>query len=202
MTLEAQAAAPAVYGGSPVLRQSNPPVSWGAIFAGAAFGLGVSLFLTVLAAGLGFSLGFPGLASHASLRSFTPEAGAYAIAVQVISAGLAGYLAGRLRHIWADAHSDEAHFRDTAHGAVAWALMTVVGVVLAAMVLAPYADALAGPVSAAAAEATPADAERMAHIAAQSSFFIAVGMLLSAFVAAVAGRIGGMQAEAMHLRMG
>jgi hypothetical protein len=198
MTLEPGAAAPAAYGASPIFRPSNPPVSWGAIFAGAAVGLGISLVLTVLAAGLGLSLGYPGLATRASLGAFTPEFGAYAVAVQVLSAGFAGYLAGRLRHIWADAHGDEAHFRDTAHGAVAWALMTLAGVVLAALVLGPYLDALSGPIAAA---ATPVDAERAAKIAAQSSFFIAVGMLLSAFTAAVAGRIGGMQAETMHARL-
>lgn len=202
MTLETGATAPSAYVASQALRPVNPTVSWSAIFAGAAVGLGISLFLTVLAAGLGFSLGFPGLASRGSLAVFTPEVGAFAILVQVLSAGFAGYLAGRLRHIWADAHSDEAHFRDTAHGVVAWALMTIAGVILAAAVLGPYSDALLGSAGGMAATATLVDAQRAANIAAQSSFFIAVGMLLSAFTAAVAGRIGGMQAEAMHLRGG
>ena len=58
-----------------------------------------------------------------------------------------------------------------------------------------------GPVAHAAANAAaPVDAQRAANIAAQSSFFIAIGMLLSAFVAAVAARIGGHQAEGMHAR--
>lgn len=179
----------------------HPPVSWGAIFAGAAVGVATSMLLTAVAAGLGFSLGFPGLASRASLSAFTPEAGAYAIVVQVLSGAFGGYIAGRLRHVWLDVHYDEAHFRDTAHGLVAWAVMTIATVVLAAMVLAPYADALAGPAVAAAADtAAPVDAKRAADIAAQSSFFIAIGMLLAAFVAAVAARLGGQQAEGMHLK--
>jgi hypothetical protein len=179
----------------------HPPVSWGAIWAGAVVGVATSILLTAVAAGLGFSLGFPGLASRASLSAFTPEVGAYAIIVQVLSAMLGGYVTGRLRHVWLDVHYDEAHFRDTAHGLVAWAVMTVATVILAATVLAPYADALAGPAAAAAAEApAPIDAQRAAGLAAQSSFFIAIGMLLSAFVAAIAARLGGQQAEGMHLK--
>lgn len=191
MTMEMGPSPPVVF---------HPPVSWGAIFAGAVVGVATSLLLTAVAAGLGFSLGFPGLASRGSLSVFTPEAGAYAIVVQVLSAALGGYVAGRLRHVWMDVHGDESHFRDTAHGLVAWAVMTVAMVILAASVLAPYADALAGPAAAAAAEAAPIDAKRAADLAAQSSFFIAVGMLLSAFVATVAARIGGHQAEHMHVR--
>jgi hypothetical protein len=179
----------------------HPPVSWGAIWAGAVVGVATSMLLTAVAAGLGFSLGFPGLASRASLSAFTPEVGAYAIIVQVLSAMLGGYVTGRLRHVWLDVHYDEAHFRDTAHGLVAWAVMSVATVILAAAVLAPYADALAGPAAAAAAEApAPIDAQRAAGLAAQSSFFIAIGMLLSAFVAAIAARLGGQQAEGMHLK--
>jgi hypothetical protein len=44
------------------------------------------------------------------------------------------------------------------------------------------------------------DPVRVAGIAAQSSLFIGVGMLLSAFVAAVAARIGGQQSETMHIK--
>jgi hypothetical protein len=184
-------------GPAPPIAVVHPPVSWGAIFAGAAVGVATSLLLGAVGAGLGFSLGYPGLASHESLAGFTPEVGAYSILAQVLSGAFGGYVTGRLRHVWLDVHYDEAHFRDTAHGLVAWAVMTVAAVWLAAAVLAPYAAALAGPVV---DNAPPADPKRAADIAAQSSFFIAVGMLLSAFVAAVAARLGGHQAEDMHLK--
>jgi hypothetical protein len=183
----------------------HPPVSWGAIFAGAFVGVAISMLLTAAGAGLGLSLGFPGLASRASLGAFTPALGAYAIIVQVLSAIFGGYVTGRLRHVWLDVHYDEAHFRDTAHGLVAWAVMTVATVVLAAAVLAPYAQSLAAPAAMAGAPMGPVDmaaidARRAADVAAQSSFFIAIGMLLSAFVACVAARLGGQQAEGMHLK--
>ena len=167
-------------------------LSWSAINAGALVALATSVFLTLLAAGFGYDLAGSALASRGSLAAFTPELGAGAVAIQVISAGLGGYLAGRLRHAWTAAHDDEAHFRDTAQGLIVWALSTVAGVLLVALVIAPYA-----------AQLTPAPAElgdpmRAAHIAAQSAFFIAVGLLLSAFTAAVAARIGGLHTEHMH----
>ena len=181
--------------GAPVLPQ--PAISWAAIWAGASVAVAASMVLTLAAAGLGYALAFPSLASRSSLQAFTPELGAGAVVVQVLSAALGGYIAGRLRTTWIGVHDDESHFRDTAHGLIAWAVATIAGAVLAALVLVPYSEQLAAlPVLA----PTPVDAERAAHIAAQSSLFIAIGMLLSAFVAAVAARLGGLQHEAMHAK--
>jgi hypothetical protein len=173
--------------------RAEPALSWSAIVAGTLVAVATSVLLTVLASGFGYDLAAGALASRRALDAFTPEVGAAAVAIQVISAGLGGYLAGRLRHAWTLAHLDEAHFRDTAQGLIVWALATVVGVVLTALVIAPYAAALAP----AAAATPPVDAARAAQIASQSAFFTAVGMLLSAFTAAVAGRVGGLQTEHM-----
>ena len=180
------------------------PVSWGAVLAGAVVALALSLVLTGLAAGFGMRLGYGGLASRASLEAFTPALGAWMIAVQVVSAGLGGYLAGRLRSPWA-IHSDEAHFRDTAHGLLAWAVSTVAGVLLAATVMGPYAEHLAGPATAMSGLGLSSmdialRAQRDANIAAQCAFFVALGMLLSAFTAAVAAAIGGLRSQEMHLK--
>ena len=177
------------------LAVADTPVSWSAVLAGAAVTLATSLLLTVLAAGFGYVVAPGALATRGSLAGFTPEVGAGAVAAQVVAAALGGYLAGRLRPAWTT-HTDEAHFRDTAHGLLAWAASTVVGVVLAVAVLSPYADAMAAGAANASATAAP----HAADIAAQSSFFIGVGMLLSAFTAAVAGRIGGMRTEEMLAR--
>ncbi|MEI9965262.1 MAG: hypothetical protein WDM92_11775 [Caulobacteraceae bacterium] len=121
----------------------QPAVSWAAIWAGASVAVATSLLLTMAGAGLGYALGFPGLASRDSLAAFTPTLGAGAIVVQVLSAALGGYIAGRLRTTWIGVHGDESHFRDTAHGLIAWAVATVAGLLLAALVLAPYTDQLA-----------------------------------------------------------
>jgi hypothetical protein len=173
-----------------------PGLSWSAIFAGATVSLALSLLLMVLAAGFGMQIGAYGLASRASLNGFTPVVGAWAIVAQVLPAALGGYLAGRLRHGWHGVHDDEAHFRDTAQGLIAWAVSALGGVLLVVLLLSPYAEHLAG--ADAAASLTPAQAVRAANISAQASYFAAVGMLVSAFVSAVAARLGGLRTEEMH----
>lgn len=184
-------------GGTAPLKE---PVSWPAIWAGAIVAVAVSLVLTLAGAGLGYSLSYSAVATRGSLTGFTPQVGAGAMVVQVLAGAIGGYLAGRLRVLWHGVHDDEAHFRDTAHGLIAWALATLIVVVLGTVVLAPYADALSAQAAAAQVLPTPEEAQRAANIAAQSSLFMAVGLLLSAFVAAVAARIGGMRNEHMHSR--
>lgn len=176
-------------------RPREPEISWSAVTAGAVVGLTTSIVLTLLAAGFGWTFAFGGLASRSSLAAFTPLLGAGAVSVQVLSAAFGGYVTGRLRHPWRTAHADEAHFRDTAHGLLAWALGTAVAVVLAAGVLIPYAEQLVPAVAAA-----PVDAVRAANIASQASLFTAIGMMLGAFVAAVAARVGGLRNEEMLAR--
>jgi hypothetical protein len=46
--------------------------------------------------------------------------------MSALASGLGGYLAGRLRVKWSDADANEAFFRDTAHGLLAWAVATVI----------------------------------------------------------------------------
>src|ERR1700683_4694990 len=89
----------------------EPALSWSAIVAGAFVTRAASVLLPLLAAGFGYDLAVGGLSTRRSLAAFTPELGAVAVAIQVVSAGLGGYLAGRLRHPWLNAHGDEAHFR-------------------------------------------------------------------------------------------
>jgi hypothetical protein len=45
----------------------------------------------------------------------------------MLANAVGGYLAGRLRHTWVGVHHDEIYFRDTAHGALAWAFALVLG---------------------------------------------------------------------------
>ena len=181
---------------------STPPpsaISWSAVLAGAVVAVSASLLLSLAAAGVGFDTGLPGIVTSGSLKTFAPEVGAGAILIQVLSAALGGYVAGRTRTIWTGLHDDEGHFRDTALGLIVWAVATLAGVLLAVLVLAPYAQSLAAA-SIPAPAPSPAEAQRAASIASQASLFIAVGMLLSAFVSAIAARIGGLRHEEMHAR--
>jgi hypothetical protein len=79
---------------------------------------------------------------------------------------------------------------------ITWAVATLGGVVLAATVVTPYAEQLAATPS----TSTGVDAARAAHILVQAAFFTAMGMVLSAFTAAVAGRIGGLRTEEMQAK--
>jgi hypothetical protein len=49
---------------------------------------------------------------------------------------MGGYLAGRLRTKWADLHTDEVYFRDTAHGFLAWAVASLATAALLSSVIA------------------------------------------------------------------
>jgi len=54
------------------------------------------------------------------------QAIAWVVFTQVVASGMGGYLAGRLRTRWAEVQRDEVHFRDTAHGFLAWAVAALV----------------------------------------------------------------------------
>jgi hypothetical protein len=101
-------------------------VSWGAIFAGAVTAAALTLILVGLGAGFGFASVSPWTGGP-SATAFTIVAGIWLIVTQWLSAGLGGYVTGRLRTRWTGVHSHEVFFRDTAHGLVAWSVAAVVG---------------------------------------------------------------------------
>jgi hypothetical protein len=100
--------------------------------AGAVTSLALTLVLLALGAGLGFSAVSPWSNSGVSATSFEIGTGLYFIVMAMISSALGGYLAGRLRNRWIGVQTTEVHFRDTAHGFLAWALASVLGAVLLA----------------------------------------------------------------------
>jgi hypothetical protein len=97
---------------------ASSAASWPAIIAGAFVAAGASLIL--LALGSGF-----GLASVSGWGTFAIKTAIWLIVMQWVSAGLGGYIAGRLRTRWIGTHIHEVFFRDTAHGLVTWAVATV-----------------------------------------------------------------------------
>ncbi|NML62910.1 hypothetical protein HHL21_17860 [Massilia sp. RP-1-19] len=104
-----------------------PGVSWGAVFAGATAAAALSFILLILGVGLGLS--------SVSPYSYTdqPIGGAsvaYIAFMSLAASAIGGYIAGRLRVKWTNVHTDEVHFRDTAHGLLAWAVATLVTVAL------------------------------------------------------------------------
>ncbi|HTB87154.1 MAG TPA: hypothetical protein VK743_04360, partial [Steroidobacteraceae bacterium] len=61
-----------------------------------------------------------------SVKTFAVTGAIWLIVTQWISAGLGGYIAGRLRTRWIGTHTHEVFFRDTAHGLITWAVATLV----------------------------------------------------------------------------
>src|SRR5579862_5969498 len=100
-------------------------VSWAAVAAGAFAAAALSLILLALGAGAGLSSLSP--FSSAGMSATTVGFGAlvYLCITEIISSGVGGYLAGRLRTKWVDLHTDEVYFRDTAHGFLAWCVALV-----------------------------------------------------------------------------
>jgi hypothetical protein len=101
-------------------------VSWGAILGGAVAAAALSLILLALGSGLGLSSISPWAYEGASATTLAASAIVWLLVMAALASGLGGYLAGRLRVKWSDVNADEAFFRDTAHGLLAWAVATVV----------------------------------------------------------------------------
>jgi hypothetical protein len=115
-------------------------VSWAAILAGAVVAAALTLILVGIGAGLGFASMSP-WSGGPSAATFTLVGGIWLIVTQWLSAGLGGYITGRLRTRWINVHTDEVVFRDTAHGLITWALAAVVG---AGLLVAAGSSALGG----------------------------------------------------------
>jgi hypothetical protein len=110
-------------------------VSWPAIFGGAIATTAITIVLVLLGSGLGLASISPWPNSGASATTFTIAAGLWLIVVQWIASALGGFLTGRLRTKWVNLHTHEVFFRDTAHGLLTWGLATVIGAVIAGMVV-------------------------------------------------------------------
>jgi hypothetical protein len=93
----------------------------------------------LLGSGLGLTMISPWSNEGTSVTTFAVSTAIWLVIVQWLSSAAGGYLTGRLRTKWAGIHTDETFFRDTAHGFMAWALATllvvlVLGSALSAMV--------------------------------------------------------------------
>ena len=108
---------------------NNPGVSWGAVLAGAAAAAALSFILLILGVGLGLSSVSPWSFNATAIGVSTI---AWLAFMQLAASGIGGYLAGRLRVKWSSIHTDEVHFRDTAHGLLAWAVATLLTVAVLA----------------------------------------------------------------------
>jgi hypothetical protein len=128
-------------------------VSWPAIFGGAFVAAASSLVLVALGSGFGLASVSPWRDVGASATAFAWMTAAWLIVTQWLSSGLGGYVAGRLRTKWANTHTHEVFFRDTAHGFITWAVGTIL---VAGFLASAVSSAISGGVHAAATVASGA----------------------------------------------
>lgn len=105
-------------------------ISWAAVFAGTVIASAMSITLLTGGIGLGFIAMSPYQGEGASAMQIGVGAIVWMFVVHILAYGVAGYVTGRLRPIWAPGYSDEVYFRDTAHGLAVWALSALISVAL------------------------------------------------------------------------
>ena len=140
------------------LESTASAVNWAPIIAGAFVASTTTLILMLVGSGIGLTMVSPWSMEGVAVGTIATSTAIWLVVVQWLSAGLGGYLTGRLRTKWVDIHTDEVIFRDTAHGFLAWALATllVVGVMGSALtgLVSTGAQAVSGVASGAAAAVT------------------------------------------------
>ena len=162
-------------------------VSWSAIVAGTVAAIALTLTLVAIGSALGFASMSPWPGVGAAASTFTIATGVWLIVTQWLSAAAGGYLAGRLRVRWHGLHTDEVFFRDTAHGLLTWATATVL-VAMVAVAASALSNIAAAPIDV----DTSKDALDAARKVAMSvAGFTGLSLLVGAFIASVAGAIGG-----------
>ena len=121
-------------------------LQWGAIIAGALVAAALSLVLITFGSAIGFGV----LSSSPTWRDASPAltvaSGIYLLLAALVSFGLGGYVAGRLRERWhPTAHSNVVEFRDGIHGVLSWAIAAVVSGLIIAASVAGVASKVVGP---------------------------------------------------------
>jgi hypothetical protein len=131
------------------------------VIAGAVAAAALSLVLIAFGTGIGLATSSVSPTWRDASFGLWLLSGIYLVFVALLSFGLGGYVAGRMRgRITTVAATDEAEFRDGMHGILAWALAIVLGAFLAigaAGVAAPAAvpgGGAAGPSASVAGEDT------------------------------------------------
>jgi hypothetical protein len=105
-------------------------VEWSAVIAGAVLAAALSFVLLTFGTAIGLSATSPWPGSGLSAKVIASLAAFWAMAQQIGSVMVGGYVAGRMRSRWHES-GHEAEFRDGLHGALVWA----VGVLISALLV-------------------------------------------------------------------
>src|SRR5689334_15273865 len=96
-------------------------VEWGAVVAGAVLAAALSFVLLTFGTAIGLSATSPWPNAGVSSKVLASLAVFWAMAQQIGSVMIGGYVAGRMRSRWHES-GHEADFRDGLHGGLVWAL--------------------------------------------------------------------------------
>jgi hypothetical protein len=165
------------------VESSASAVEWGAITAGALAAVGLSIVLMTFGPGIGLATVAAWYLTKSTV-TLGVTAGIWLIVTQWLASGLGGYLAGRLRKKWVGIRTNEVFFRDTAHGFLAWALATLI--IVALLIIAAIARSASG-----ATQIVSPEIAEQATKAVAFSFYSSLALLIGAFIASMAGLLGG-----------
>jgi hypothetical protein len=109
----------------------NFTVSWSAVFAGALVAAAIAAVLHTFAAGVGLAVSSAAPTWRDGSAVLWWLSGLYLVFAALVSYGAGGYVAGRMRDKLADGTVDEREYRDGLHGALTWAVATLLTALLA-----------------------------------------------------------------------
>ena len=121
---------------------------WSPVIAGALVASAFSLVLITFGTSLGLSVASTAPTWRDTSRALALASGLYLVVTAIVSFGLGGYIAGRLRRSWhTPLHRDFVEFRDGAHGLTAWALAVAITALIAAVIAGMATPRTATPAS-------------------------------------------------------
>jgi hypothetical protein len=106
-------------------------IHWGAIIAGALAAAALAFVLHSFAAAIGLAVSSTAPTWRDASFPLVALSGLYLVLAALISYGVGGYVAGRLRSRLSGVTPEEIEFRDGMHGAAAWALATLLTALIA-----------------------------------------------------------------------
>lgn len=105
-------------------------IHWGPVIAGAVTATATAFVLHAFAAAIGLAASSTSPTWRDASFALWMLSGIYLILVALLSYGLGGYIAGRVRSSWSTS-ADEIEFRDGTHGILVWAIATILAGLLA-----------------------------------------------------------------------
>jgi hypothetical protein len=106
-------------------------VHWGAIIAGALAAAALAFVLHSFAVAIGLAVSSTAPTWRDASFALVALSGLYLVLAALISYGVGGYVAGRMRSRLSGATPEEIEFRDGMHGAASWALATLLTALIA-----------------------------------------------------------------------